>query len=587
MSYISGSMYKGADPILFNHIFRLIIFMFILSSGQTGIMAQEKVLDEYQKALEYIDSRGEVYLRIPLTFTAQVQDLSTFLSVDHISAGTVFAYANRNGFQELDNRHITYQVEIPPSLTRVVRMEEGEFPAPGWDSYPGFNQYSELMHSYADSFPGICRLDTIGFSVNNREILVVKISDYAGIDEREPDFLYTSTMHGDELTGYILMIRIMDYLLNYYGKDEKVTNLVDHLQIWINPLANPDGTYRLGDDNIFGATRFNANFTDLNRNYPDPKEGPHPDGRNYQPENVDMMAFMKSLHLVMSANLHAGAELVNYPWDTWPELHPDDDWYRFVSRQYADTAHLYNDQYMTQLDNGISNGYAWYTISGGRQDYVNYFLNGREVTLELSADKIPPADTLPYLWEYNYRSLLNYMEQCLYGIRGQVTDGETGMPLRSKIEVEDHDERNSHVWSDSMTGSYYRLIRGGIYNLQVSADGYKDTLITNIHIQDLQSSELNIILFPFFPEDATDSIIISPNPFINQLTIHILSELPGEVRISLFDPVGRKIIPEHRMSLVVGYNNFILDGSGLNSGLYILNIKQSSGTRQIKILKVE
>ncbi len=581
-------MCKCKNPIPPSLILRLIILLFISLSVQIDICAQEKSLDEHQKALEYINSRGEVYLNIPFTGISRLHDLSAFLSVDHVSAGAVYVYANRNGLQELNSRNITYHVEIPPSLTRIIRMEKAEFPGPDWDSYPTFDQYSALMHRYADSFPEICHLDTIGFSINNRGILVVKISDHVGLDEDEADFLYTSTMHGDELTGYILMLRLIDYLLNNYGRDEKVTNLIDHLQIWINPLANPDGTYHLGNDTIYGATRFNENAADLNRNYPDPDEGMHPDGLDYQPENLAMMSFMESLHLVMSANIHTGAEVVNYPWDTWPEPHPDDEWYWFVSRQYADTAHLYNDQYLTQFDNGITNGYAWYSISGGRQDYVNYFLNGREITLELSSDKIPPADTLPYLWEYNYRSLLNYMEECLYGIMGQVTDGKTGMPVRSMIWIEDHDDRNSHVWSDSITGRYYRLISEGIYDLLISAYGYNDTLLTDIHVSDLESIELDIILFPFVPDDIIikDSIAIGPNPFFDRLTIDIWSELPDEISIGLFDPAGRKIITESSISLIGGYNHIILDGSGLSPGFYILKITRSSGIRKIRVLKI-
>jgi len=112
------------NPITRSLIFRFIILLFILLPVQTDICAREKSLDEHQKALEYIQSRGEVYLHIPYAGISQLNDLSAFLSVDHVSDGTVYVYANRKGLQELTNRHITYHVEIPPSLTRMVRMEK-------------------------------------------------------------------------------------------------------------------------------------------------------------------------------------------------------------------------------------------------------------------------------------------------------------------------------------------------------------------------------------------------------------------------------------------------------------------------------
>ncbi len=65
------------------------------------------------------------------------------------------------------------------------------------------------------------------------------------------------------------MLHLADYLLKNYSLSGRVKNLVDNLDIWINPLANPDGTYNHGDT-INLPTRYNANGYDLNRNFPDP-----------------------------------------------------------------------------------------------------------------------------------------------------------------------------------------------------------------------------------------------------------------------------------------------------------------------------
>ncbi|MBA7590890.1 hypothetical protein ES708_33032 [subsurface metagenome] len=232
----------------------------------------------------------------------------------------------------------------------------------------------------------------------------MKISDNVSEFENEPETFLTSTMHGNETGGYILMLRLIDYLLENYSSQTRVTSLIDSLQIWINPLANPDGTYAGGSHTISGATRRNANSVDLNRNFPDPQDGPHPDGYEYQPETTSMMEFMTKHNFVISANFHSGAEVVNYPWDTWTQRHADDSWFKFISREYADTVHQYSSGYMTFLDNGITNGADWYMINGGRQDYVTYFLQGREVTIEL--DNLPfitPVNDLDNLWNYNYR----------------------------------------------------------------------------------------------------------------------------------------------------------------------------------------
>ena len=91
------------------------------------------------------------------------------------------------------------------------------------------------------------------------------------------------------------------------------------MEIYITPLANPDGTYHGGNNTVSGAWRGNANGIDLNRNYWDPADGQHPDGEVWQTETIANMNFMAAHHFVISANFHGGAEVVNYPWDTWSD----------------------------------------------------------------------------------------------------------------------------------------------------------------------------------------------------------------------------------------------------------------------------
>jgi hypothetical protein len=97
----------------------------------------------------------------------------------------------------------------------------------------------------------------------------------------------------------------------------------------------------------------------------------------------------------MSAHYHGGAELMNYPWDNTYERHADDAWWQLVSREYADlaqdAAQSTNPTYMNDEENGITNGADWYRIGGGRQDYMNYYQQCRELTVECSTTKCPPA----------------------------------------------------------------------------------------------------------------------------------------------------------------------------------------------------
>jgi PKD repeat protein len=184
------------------------------------------------------------------------------------------------------------------------------------------------------------------------------------------------------------------------------------------------------------------------------------------------MAFQAQQNFHLGMNIHGGAEVINYPWDNRAPVTADDAWWRYICQEYVDTARGFNSNYMRGRGTGVTNGADWYIVYGSRQDYANYFDHCRELTLEISSTKMPSASNLPNFWNWNYRSFLNFIEQGLYGIHGTITDATTGLPMKARIEIIGHDNRNSHVFSDTNTGYYARPIKAGTYTLTYSAQGY-------------------------------------------------------------------------------------------------------------------
>ena len=102
------------------------------------------------------------------------------------------------------------------------------------------------------------------------------------------------------------------------------------------------------------------------------------------------------------------------------------------------------------------------------------------MTIELDDQYITPAAQLTLLWENNWHSLLGYLENALYGIHGMVLNSVTSAPVPAKIFITGHDKDSSHVYSDTLTGSFVRLLAPGSWNLTFSAKGYHDTTISNV-----------------------------------------------------------------------------------------------------------
>jgi len=144
--------------------------------------------------------------------------------------------------------------------------------------YEGFHTYAEVaadVAATAAAHPDIVSRFSIGKSYQGRELWAVKISDNVAVDENEPEVLYDGGTHSDEHMGVEMTLKIMHWLVNGYGVDPRITNIVNKREIWIVFLVNPDGA----EADISGA-RFHhwrknrqptpgttAIGTDLNRNF--------------------------------------------------------------------------------------------------------------------------------------------------------------------------------------------------------------------------------------------------------------------------------------------------------------------------------
>lgn len=454
-----------------------------------------------QKTNDPFGNRDEVYFSFTVASKAELKAISRQISIDNYRNDTVWAYANRQQFERFSASGYTLNILSRPGDGPGVVMRDQIDLKRGtrttWNFYPTYPAYETLMADFQAMYPDLCQIQTITTLPSGRKILVAKISDNVSIDEAEPEFLYTSSMHGDETTGYVLMLQLIEYLLQNYGTNQEATDLVNNMEIYINPLANPDGTYYGGNNSVNGARRSNINGVDLNRNYPDPENGDHPDGNAWQPETVAFMNFASQRDFVAAANFHGGAEVVNYPWDTWITRSADDDWWQFVSREYADTVHLHAPStYMDFKNNGVTNGYDWYEVAGGRQDYMNYFHHCREFTIEISNTKLLPAAQLPAHWNYNFRSLILFLKQATYGFRGFIANEITGLPIEAKISLTGHDNNHAEVYSTALHGDYYRPVKAGTYTVEVSAPCYLTQTFTNQTISDYTGFSLNVALSP-------------------------------------------------------------------------------------------
>nr|XP_011734177.1 carboxypeptidase N catalytic chain [Macaca nemestrina] len=341
------------------------------------------------------------------------------------------------------------------------------------------HRYDDLvrtLYKVQNECPSITRVYSIGRSVEGRHLYVLEFSDHPGIHE---------------------LSLILPLPLGSYSPPSGFSPFLLFGFCLLKTLMGPNKHgYLVG--------RNNANGVDLNRNFPDlntyiyynEKYGgpnhhlPLPDNWKSQvePETRAVIRWMHSFNFVLSANLHGGAVVANYPYDKSFEHRvrgvrrtantptPDDKLFQKLAKVYS-YAHGWMYQGWNCGDyfpDGITNGASWYSLSKGMQDFNYLHTNCFEITLELSCDKFPPQEELQREWLGNREALIQFLEQVHQGIKGMVHDENYNNLANAVISV----SGINHDVTSGDHGDYFRLLLPGTYTVSAIAPGFDPETVT-------------------------------------------------------------------------------------------------------------
>jgi Zinc carboxypeptidase/GEVED domain/Secretion system C-terminal sorting domain/Fibronectin type III domain len=186
-------------------------------------------------------------------------------------------------------------------------------------------------------YPNLITAKTsIGNSVENRSIFMVKISDNPDLDEAEPEMFLNAVHHAREPIGMSQMIFFMWHLLENYNSNNDIKTLVNSTEIYFVPLVNPDGYVYNQTTNPSGGglwrknRKNNGNGTygiDLNRNYgykwgyDNTGSSPTSSSDTYrgtsafsEPETQVLRDFCNNHNITLSFDYHAYGNYCIYPY---------------------------------------------------------------------------------------------------------------------------------------------------------------------------------------------------------------------------------------------------------------------------------
>jgi hypothetical protein len=363
-------------------------------------------------------------------------------------------------------------------------------------AYRTYAQVCSTMVALAGDYPSICRLETLGLSVQSRAILMMRVTDNPQVEEAEPEFRVVGPHHGDEKIATEITLSFLQYVLASYDTSTLVRNMVDSTELWVIPIMNVDGHV--------ANNRTNANDVDLNRDYGYRWSGltGYSPGPFSQPETRLIRQHSIENNIAIEFEYHSAASYVNYLWDNHPADPPDSSYVIVLGVQYADSTY---GSATTKLD--TINGYRWYEVDGSCQDASFGLFGNLAYTIE--TEQPSPQARIDSICVANRRALLGMIRASRLGVSGVVRDSLTGAPIFARISVDS--PLRWDCYTDASVGDFHKPLAAGTYTLTAHAQGFLTKTVSGVDVPAGGTATADFDLVP----DTTGQVYVEEMTWLN------------------------------------------------------------------------
>lgn len=108
--------------------------------------------------------------------------------------------------------------------------------------YCNYSELSQLLKNWEKSYPHLCKLESIGKSLEGRELWLMTLTDFeTGKPEDKSAYWIDGNTHAIEITGSQAALHTIDMLIKGYKKDNFITTLLKDHTFYILPRIAVDG----------------------------------------------------------------------------------------------------------------------------------------------------------------------------------------------------------------------------------------------------------------------------------------------------------------------------------------------------------
>ncbi len=111
-----------------------------------------------------------------------------------------------------------------------------------FNRFYNYDQVVDALRKLQQAYPELLTLESIGKSIEGRDMWLVTVNNPDTGPDREKAALYIdANVHGNEVQGTETCLYTIWYLTRNYGVVDRITQLVDQRAFYIVPMVNPDG----------------------------------------------------------------------------------------------------------------------------------------------------------------------------------------------------------------------------------------------------------------------------------------------------------------------------------------------------------
>jgi len=126
-------------------------------------------------------------------------------------------------------------------VTAATLILSGAGLAQDFSKYHTYAEMTAIVQALANANKTLVKLESIGKTLEKRDIWALQIANPAGVPLAErPGLLIAANFEGDHLIGSELAVFIADYLVKNYATNANIKQRLDHYVIYVMPRVNPD-----------------------------------------------------------------------------------------------------------------------------------------------------------------------------------------------------------------------------------------------------------------------------------------------------------------------------------------------------------